>query len=44
MLAATGGRERTEAQLGALLSGARFKLTRVLPTASQHSIVEAVVV
>jgi hypothetical protein len=44
MLAATGGRERTEAQLGALLSAAGFRLTRVLPTASQHSIVEALAV
>ena len=41
MLAATGGRERTEAQLAALLAAAGFRLTRVLPTASQHSIVEA---
>jgi hypothetical protein len=44
MLAATGGRERTEAQLAELLAGAGFRLTRVLPTASEHSIVEAVVV
>ena len=42
MLAATGGRERTAAQHAALLTGAGFKLARVLPTASQHSIVEAV--
>jgi hypothetical protein len=41
MLAATGGRERTEAQFAALLAAAGFRLTRVLPTASQHSIVEA---
>jgi hypothetical protein len=44
MLAATGGRERSEAQLAALLAAAGFRLTRVLPTASQHSIVEAVTV
>jgi hypothetical protein len=44
MLAATGGRERTEAQLAALLAEAGFRLTRVLPTAAEHSIVEAVVV
>jgi hypothetical protein len=41
MLAVTGGRERTEAQYRALLSAAGFSLTRVLPTASQYSIVEA---
>jgi hypothetical protein len=42
MLAATGGRERTAAELAALLGAAGFTLTRVLATASQHSIVEAV--
>jgi hypothetical protein len=42
MLAVTGGRERTEQQYRALLAAARFELTRVLPTASQYSIVEAV--
>jgi len=41
MLAVTGGRERTEAQFRTLLSAARFSLTRVLPTTSQYSIVEA---
>jgi hypothetical protein len=44
MLAVTGGRERTEAQHAALLSAAGFKLTRVLPTASQYSIIEAAAV
>ena len=44
MLAVTGGRERTEAQHAALLDAAGFKLARVLPTASQYSIVEATVV
>lgn len=44
MLAATGGRERTAAQHAALLAAAGFGLARVLPTASQYSIVEAVVV
>jgi hypothetical protein len=43
MLAATGGRERTAVQHEALLTAAGFELVRVLPTASQHSIVEAVV-
>ena len=42
MLAVTGGRERTRTQHAALLSAAGFELTRVLPTASQYSIVEAV--
>jgi hypothetical protein len=42
MLAVTGGRERTEAQHAALLAAFGFELTRVLPTASQYSIVEAV--
>jgi hypothetical protein len=41
MLAATGGRERTAAQHAALLAATGFRLTRVLPTAAQHSIVEA---
>jgi hypothetical protein len=43
MLAVTGGRERTEAQYGVLLRGVGLQLTRVLPTASQYSIVEAAV-
>jgi hypothetical protein len=42
MLAVTGGRERTAAQHAALLAAAGFRLSRVLPTAAQHSIVEAV--
>jgi len=44
MLAVTGGRERTHAQHAALLAAAGFELTRVLPTASQYSLVEAVAV
>jgi hypothetical protein len=44
MLAVTGGRERTEAQHAALLSAAGFELSRVLPTASQYSLVEAAAV
>lgn len=43
MLALTGGRERTRAQYGELLEAAGFRLERVIPTRSQHSIVEAVV-
>jgi hypothetical protein len=44
MLAVTGGRERTEAQHAALLVAAGFRLERVLTTASQYSIAEAVAV
>jgi hypothetical protein len=43
MLALTGGRERTPAEYGRLLESAGFRLERVLPTAAQYSIVEAVV-
>jgi hypothetical protein len=43
MLAITGGRERTAQEYAALLNGAGFRLERVIPTRSQHSIVEAVV-
>lgn len=42
MLVATGGQERTEAEYGALLHKAGFRLTRVVPTASAASVVEAV--
>jgi len=41
MLTLPGGEERTEAQYGALLEKAGFRLTRVVPTASLVSIVEA---
>jgi len=44
MLAVTGGRERTAAQHAALLASAGFRFQRVVPTASQHSIVEAIAV
>jgi hypothetical protein len=44
MLATTGGRERTQAQHATLLAAAGFELSRVLPTASQYSLVEAVAV
>ncbi len=44
MLAVTGGRERSEAQYRTLLAAAGFRLTRVLPTASHYSIVEAVAI
>lgn len=44
MLAVTGGRERTPAEYGALLSRAGFNLQRIIPTPSQYSIIEAVAV
>jgi hypothetical protein len=43
MLVSMGGQERTEAEYGLLLSKAGFRLTRVVPTNSAASIVEAVV-
>jgi predicted O-methyltransferase YrrM len=42
MLTLTGGRERSEAEYAALLAAAGFTLTRVVPTASQASVIEAV--
>ena len=42
MLTAPGGQERTEPEYRALLDKAGFKLTRVVPTASPVSIIEAV--
>ena len=42
MLTVPGGEERTQAQYGALLDRAGFQMTRVVPTASLVSIVEAV--
>jgi hypothetical protein len=41
MLVVPGGRERTEAEYRDLLSKAGFRLTRVVPTASPVSVVEA---
>jgi len=41
MLTIPGGEERTEAEYAALLDKAAFRLTRVIPTASLVSIVEA---
>ena len=43
MLALTGGRERTVAEYEALLTTAGLRLARVVPTKSQHSVVEATV-
>ena len=42
MLATTPGQERTEPEYRALLEKADFKLTRVIPTSSSVSIVEAI--
>ena len=42
MLASPGGAERTEEEYRALLAGAGLRLTRVVPTGSPFSIVEAV--
>jgi O-methyltransferase/methyltransferase family protein len=42
MLVLLGGRERTESEYASLLSKAGFRLTRVVPTSSAASIVEAV--
>lgn len=44
MLLVAGARERTAAQYGRLLSRAGFRLTRVVPTASPISVVEAIAV
>ena len=42
MLLVTGGRERMEVEYGSLLSKGGFKLTRVVPTSSAVSVVDAV--
>jgi hypothetical protein len=42
MLVFPGGQERTEAEYASLLGKARFRLSRVVPTASIVSVVEAV--
>ena len=42
MLFLPGGQERTEAEYGALLGKAGFRLTRIVPTQSPVSVVEAV--
>jgi hypothetical protein len=41
MLVMPGGQERTEEEYRALLAKAGFRLTRVVPTASPVSVVEA---
>jgi hypothetical protein len=42
MLVITGGRERTEAEYRALFETAGFKLTQIIPTASEMSVIEGV--
>lgn len=42
MMASVSGQERTEAEYGALLASAGFRLTRVVPSESPMSVVEAV--
>lgn len=42
MLMLPGGRERTEEEYRALLAGAGFRLTRIVPTKSPFSVIEAV--
>jgi hypothetical protein len=42
MLVLVSGRERTEAEYRTLLFGSGFRLTRVLPTTSSVSVIEAV--
>jgi hypothetical protein len=42
MLVVTGGRERTGAEYRALLAAAGFRLTQIIPTQSEMSVIEAV--
>jgi hypothetical protein len=42
MLVLAGGQERTEAEYAALLNRARFRLSRIVPTESAVSVVEAI--
>lgn len=42
MLVLLGGRERTPDEYGTLLAGAGFRVTRVVPTTSPSSVIEAV--
>jgi hypothetical protein len=44
MLAVTGGRERTPSEYDDMLSRAGFRFERIIPTPSQYSIIEAVVI
>jgi hypothetical protein len=42
MLVMNGGRERTQAEFGALLDAAGYKLTRIIPTMAPQSVIEAI--
>jgi hypothetical protein len=42
MLTVTGGAERTAQEFARLLSAADFKLTRIVPTSTHQSVIEAV--
>lgn len=42
MLVMAGGRERTEEEYRMLLQAAGFQLTRIIPTSSPISVIEAV--
>ena len=42
MLVMTGGRERTEPEYRALLDAAGLRLTRIVPTRTEMSVIEAV--
>jgi hypothetical protein len=42
MLVMTGGRERTKAEYRALLDSAGLRLTRIIPTYTEMSVLEAV--
>ena len=42
MLALPGGRERTAEEFGSLFARAGFRLTRIMPTQSPQSVIEAV--
>ena len=42
MLVMTGGRERTETEYADLLRGAGLKLTHIIPTRTDMSVIEAV--
>jgi len=42
MLVMSGGQERTEQEYSTLLGKAGFRLTRIVPTESESSVVEAI--
>ena len=42
MLVVPGGQERPEVEFAAMLTGASFRLARVVPTASAVNVIEAV--